>query len=403
MCARAPHLRWLTCFPAARTLLLGDAACADAVNPPLCDDDLLQLASGRQFTSVYMSHLSLVGGPGLQALCGPALTALVMRDVRQVSGAELAAATARSPRLRTLHVDDIGDVVDADLAGWGRLHHLALEPCASDSLFTGAGVSALTQVRLLHLHLPAANKRLPLAAFQALPRLEELVVRSFRSDAPEIVDAATGIFVGTGRLPPSLRFVALHGLVLRWAEGRSDGGAAVLAPLADVGVVRLCVCKGVTDEGLAQLTGAYWLELRHCWGVTGHFDEGAPGAAWGALTDLRVLSCPHFRGEGLARHTALQELIVENCPFFHADVLATLAPRCPSLGYVAIDWRGCKDVYNAAPPPSERVAGMVYPQPFDVAAAEAALTAAAAGTGGGAGWTFKHGDESSWTATRGQQ
>jgi hypothetical protein len=103
--------RWRSAFPAGRTLALAGTKHA----PSLCDADVAPAATwGLAGVSVW--GMRTITRAGLAALCGPALTALCLSYTLLLSAADVAAATAASPRLRTLRLFSIGPLADDDLA-----------------------------------------------------------------------------------------------------------------------------------------------------------------------------------------------------------------------------------------------------------------------------------------------
>jgi hypothetical protein len=105
--------QWRAAFPAARALALAGTAQA----PALLRDADVAPAAGWGLKRVRVTGVSSLTRAGLAALCGPALTALWLSCTHQLSGADVAAATAASPRLRTLDLRHVVPLADADLAG----------------------------------------------------------------------------------------------------------------------------------------------------------------------------------------------------------------------------------------------------------------------------------------------
>jgi hypothetical protein len=363
--------RWRSAFPAARTLALVGAS---GTAPPLRDADVAP-AAGWGLAGVHVSGVTTLTRAGLAALCGPALTGLCLVGTPFLSGADVAAATAASPRLRTLRLDHIGPLADADLAGWGGVHAL---DAATDDVggFTWDGVRHLTSVRELALPLLWGGVNWVGDAFRGLALLTRLRLKNpqgFLTRAP--VHGLAGL-VAPSSLPWSLRHVTLSGLALEWPPGvEPDGGAALLRPLAGVPDVSLTYCDGVYDDGLCELSGATRLAVTACRDVAG--ERLAPLGR--TLQELVVKLCNSFTGGGLGHLSALRTLTVKFCREFRADALVDAAARCAALEHVDVAWDADAE--------------------FDAAAAEAALLAAAAG----GAWAFTRGRYAwgyAWAATR---
>jgi hypothetical protein len=371
--------RWRAAFPAGRTLALADTYRASDM---LRDADVAP-AVGWGLTGVHVYGVYTLTRAGLAALCGPALKALYLTDTPQLSGADVAAATAASPRLHALDLHALGPLADADLAGWGGVHVLTVRTRDVRG-FSWDGVRHLSAVRELTLPLLPQAVSWAGDALRGLVHLTRLCLQNnFASaDLPNVIGPA-GLFA-PGSLPRSLRHVTLLGLQLEWPPGvQPDGGAALLRPLAGVPDVALVACDGVGDGGLCALAGTTRLVMEQCLGVAGERLE----ALGGALEELTVKFSDRFTGGGLGSLAALRRLTVEWCPAFQSGALGAIAAGCAALERVAVGWRD-------------------YAPSFDAAAAEAALLAAAAAGGGGGGgggvgsaWTFTRGDRT-WAATR---
>jgi hypothetical protein len=360
--------RWRAAFPAGRTLVLAGAAKA----PPLRDSDVAPVA-GWDLTGVHASDLATLTRSGLASLCGPALTALCLWGTRQLSGADVAAATAASRRLRVVHLRFIGALTDADLAAWGGVHDLTVY-VQSQYLggFTWDGVRHLTAARELELPLLPGGDNWAGDAFRGLAHLTHLGLTLRVGAETAAVHGPAGL-LAPGSLPRSLQRVALDSLRLVWPPGAEpDGGAALLRPLAGMPDVWLDYCCGVGDGGLCALTGATRrLELYMCVDVAG--EHLAPLGR--TLQELTVSCCHGFTGGGLGSLAALRWLRVACCRAFQAGALVGVAGGCAALERVDVTW------------------DRVGPQ-FEIAAAEAALLAAA----GGGAWAFTRGS-GTWGAT----
>jgi hypothetical protein len=361
--------RWRAAFPEGRTLeLVGEAY--GKTPPHLHDADVAPVADWS-ITGVYANSVRALTRAGLAALCGPALTDLCMQSTPQLSCADVAAATAASPRLRTVHLSYIGPLADGDLAAWGGVHALTLATMGVAG-FTFAGVRHLTAVRELALPLVSKDDNWVGDALLGLTHLTRL-----RLGTPSYGLAAVSGHAGLiapGGLPRSLQHMALHGLYFLWPLGiKPDGGAALLRPLAGVPGVSLSQCGSVTDGGLCALAGTTRLELYKCNNVTGERLEPL-GLI---LEELTVELCYAFTGSGLGSLAALRRLTVVRCRMFGAGALVGVAAGCPVLERVAVKWGGL-----SAPD-------------FDVATAEAALAAAA----GAGSWASTRSD-GAWTAVR---
>jgi hypothetical protein len=362
--------RWRAAFPAGRTLEIESPFAPE--DPPLSDADVA-VAAAWGLTGVAVWSVLTLTRAGLAALSGPALTDLCLRDTPQLSGADVAAVTAASPRLRTLRLERIGPLADADLAGWGGVHDLTAItfPVAG---FTWDGVRHFTAVRELDLPLsPHADVNWAGDAFRGLVHLTRLLLASpvgYRA----AVRGPAGLFA-PGGLPRSLRRVALHGLVLAWSPGvEPDGGAVLLRPLAGVPDVSLVHCNGVTDGGLCALAGVTMrLEVACCFDVAGERLEPLGHT----VRELTVEFCDRFTGGGLGSLAALRRLSVAGCPEFRAGAFAAVAAGCAALARVDVAGNDASE--------------------FDAAAAEAALLVAAGG--GGDPWTFTR-SEYNWAAVR---
>jgi hypothetical protein len=306
--------RWRAAFPAARTLFL-----APAFDWPQLRDADVAPAAAWGLAGVQLSYMRALTRVGLAALCGPALTALCLSATPQLSGADVAAVTAQLRRLRTLHLDAIGPLADADLAAWGGVQSLTVVLHDMGG-FTWAGVRHLTAVRELTLPLLAHAVNWVGDALRGLAHLTRLSLeRPFGSkDAPlplARVHGPDGLFA-PGSLPRALRHVALEGLLLVWPRGvEPDGGAALLRPLAGVPDVSLSDCRGVGDGGLSALAGATQLTMTEWGDVAG--EHLAP--LGGSLQELTVSGCDGFTGGGLGRLTSLRWLRVVGCEAFPAS------------------------------------------------------------------------------------
>lgn len=438
MCTQADLARWRACFPRARSLALAGSALTDQSLAPL---------AGWGLTTVHLSRAKRITPAGLTALCTPSLTTLMLDGpLPRLTCADVAAATARCPRLRCLALAFVDDVSDAHLAGWGGLVELTLDlrwrresdadysdssnskgsdgsdsddggggyggasavvPAAAAAAaaaavvapsvppFTGSGFAHLRRLRALALKLPwslGGWVRAPLAGCTSLEWLQLAGARGgFAGGVPKqrtAVPADGGLFE---RAPASLASVEASALDVR---GATDGGAALLAPLAHVAGVSLELISGLTDDGLEALTGAASLVLWHCSGVRG-------GQAWaaalaGSLTRLRVSQCSGFRGDGLCRLRGLADLFVAHCHEFGAAEFAAVVAGCPRLASLCVHstfW-----IHSAADSGA--------PQLFSLSSAEATLKAAAAAAGAGGAWTIAHSRlrggrrDYSFTATR---
>jgi hypothetical protein len=349
--------RWRAAFPAARTLVLAGTDIA----PPLRDADVAP-AAGWGLTGVAVDGVTTLSRAGLAALCGPALTTLSLEGTPQLSGADVAAATARAPRLRTVRLDGIRTLADGDLAAWGGVHDLDVFTPGTRG-FTWDGVRHLTAVRELALPLSPSLAVWAGDAFRGLAHLARLRLGN-PAGGHAAMRGHAGLFA-PGGLPRSLRHVELTGLALEWLPGEApDGGAALLRPLAGVPDVTLTYCDGVGDGGLCALAGGATrrLEVAECGDVAG--ERLAPLGR--TLQELSVWCCDRFTGGGLGSLAALRRLTVECCYALQPGALGSAAAGCAALERVDVVWDG-------------------YAVPtFDVAAAEAALLVAA----GGGSWTF---------------
>jgi hypothetical protein len=355
-------------FPAARTLVLMGSHYA----PPLRDANVAPVAAWG-LTGVQLHGWSRLTRVGLGALCGPALTALCLWDTHQLSGADVAAVTARLPRLRTLRLSCAGPLTDADLAAWGGVQSLAVSTLDAPG-FSWDGVRHLTAARELVLPLPPQTVAWAGDALRGLTHLARLSLAS--TVGVQAAVAGHAGLVAPGSLPRSLRHVTLRGLALQWPPGvEPDGGATLLRPLAGVADVALVRCAGVGDAGLRVLVGASRLDVDSCDDAAGEHLE----ALGRALEVLTVSGCDAFTGGGLGSLSVLRRLTVGGCRAFRADALATVAASCRALERVDVWWhRGDTPAW-------------------DVATAEAALVAAA---GGGSGaWAFTR-ENCAWAATR---
>jgi hypothetical protein len=371
VCTPVGLARWRAAFPAGRTLLLVGTSQAAA---PLYDADVAPAAAWG-LAGVQLNSVFTLSRAGLSALCGPALTALCLVYTRQLSAADVAAATAASPRLRTLNLFDVGPLADADLAAWGGVQSLSVCTRHVDG-FTWDGVRHLATMRELTLPLSLGRINWAGGAFCGLTHLTRLhLENSLAHRALANVNAPAGLFA-PGSLPRSLRHVFLRGLALEWPPGvEPDGGVALLRPLAGVPEVALSKCDGVGDAGLCVLAGATRLTVSSCRDVAG--EHLAP--LGGALEELTVKFSGRFSGGGLGSLTALRRLSIHGCLAFRAGALVGIAAGCVALERVDVRW-------------------WVSPPQFDVAAAKAALRAAT----GRRTWKFTRGD-GAWAATRRQR
>jgi hypothetical protein len=328
--------RWRACFPLGRSLLLSGFRPTEResylvyqipAEAQLTDADLVPL------TVWGLAHVSLEGltritAAGLAAVCTPALTTLSLQSTPQpsllptpkLSVADVAAATAASaPNLRNLDLVTYGTVADSDLAGWRQLHALTLGLAHLCPNFTGAGLAVLTNLRYLRLLLlfqPVIPwSRRVLAGLPCFVRLD-LLGTGARATAHAPLAAGCGLLDG---VRPSLQTVRLCALRLEWPApgGVPDGGTALLAPLARVSRLELWRVFGVTDAGVACLTGARTLELIECPDLVG--EALAPLA--GSLTCVSVRHCGAFTGAGLGRLSRLTQLEVAGCAAFRLNRL----------------------------------------------------------------------------------
>jgi hypothetical protein len=448
--------RWRAAFPAGRTLVLrrGYNTTAD-----LCDADVAP-AAGWGLTGVDMASVRSLTRAGLASLCGPALTALRLWETPELSAADVAAATAASPRLRTLHLLYIGPLADADLAAWGGVHSLTVTTPRDGGGFTGDGVRHLTSVRELDLPLPlqagvawvgdafgglahlANLPPLPLQAgvawvgdaFGGLAHLANLPPLPLQAGVPRVDDAFRWLAHPTSQSPlPVQAGVAWAGDAFRGLAhltslsldvmGAVRGPAGLWAPGSlprSLRRVRLLGLRlgwplGAAPDGgaalLRPLAGVADVSLTD---VNGVDDRGLCELA--SATRLKLERCHDVAGERLAPlGAALQELAVEQCDRFTGRGLGSFGAlrtltvhRCSefqpdALGAVAAGCPALERVdvaweVGSYTHRSWRLGGGMEGPPFNPAAAEAALLGAASGGGGGE-WAFTRSD-GAWGAVR---